>query len=292
MKKYFIILVFAVGLMSAEINVINTQMLDMGGHAINPVFSADGNYLLYGTEEGLFTYDLKKNRSLRFANTGFDPIMDEHGIIRYRVDNFDKGYRLSSFSEFDPNSDRKEIVLKDIRLQSAPKITDHGFYYVEKDHIKSHFGTSTLASKPVAFTLDNKVIMYSYGTSKILAPAGDRPHLWPSISPDQDKFCVVGGKDLYICDMNGNILSEIKDMRAPQWSPDGKWIACMRDTDNGETYTGSDIYIISADGQSVEQITYGNDVIEMYPQWSPDGKQIICDNPVDGKPVLLTLEIK
>ncbi len=292
MKKIATILILSAVVLFAQVRIIDTQVLEIENNAIQPVFSADGNYILYGSNDGLYSYQLKEKKATRFAESGYDPVMDTEGMIRYRFDNYNKGYRLTSFLVYDSKTKKTEFVLNNLRLESSPKITNHGVFYIEKDAIKNNFAKATQTSKPVAFTLNNKVVLYSYGTSKILTPAGDHPHLWPSVSPSQDKLCVVGGNDLYICDLNGNILSEIKNARAPQWSPDGKWIAFMRDEDDGNTFTASDIYLVNADGSNLIRLTDSMDRIEMYPQWSPNGKQIICDNPVDGKPILITFEIK
>ncbi len=292
MKRIAGMLIALTVLLSAEVRVSSVQVLDLETNALLPLFSADGKYILYGAGDGLYTYERSTQTATRFAESGYEPVMDEKGVIRYRIDNYDKGYRLFDFAVYDIKTKTRSIIEKDLRLASAPKITNHGIYFIEKETIKNNFAKSTQVARPVAFTLDNAVVLYSYGTSKMLMPAGDRPHVWPSVSPTQDKLCVVGGNDLFICDLNGNVLSEIRDARAPQWSPDGKWIAFMRDSDDGYTYTASDIYLVSADGNTQIRLTNSTDIIEMYPQWSPDGTQIICDNPVDGKPVLLTLEIR
>ncbi len=292
MKKLWVLTLLIASVLSAEVRLIDTQVIDISKNAIQPVFSADGRHILYNADDGLYTYDLLDKKASRFAESGFDPQMDENGVIRYRIDNYDNGFKTSSFSVYDSKTKEKDLVVKNIRLESAPKITNHGVYYVEKNKIKNNFAKATLPSKPVAFTLNSKIVLYSYGTTKILQPAGDHPHIWPSVSPNGDRFCVVGGNDLYICDMDGQVISEIENARAPQWSPDGKWIAFMRDIDDGYTYISSDIYLVSDDGMDLIRLTDSMDLIEMYPQWSPDGKQIICDNPADGKPILLTLEIK
>ena len=292
MKRIFILL-FLAGILSAQVRVTDTRILNTDDHsAIDPVFSADGNCIVYGSDEGLFIYDLSKDKSDRFAESGFEPVMDDQGLIRYRTDSYKRGYRTSSFRVYDTKTKRNDLMIGNLRLESAPKITNHGVYYIEKNRIKSDLTKSVRISKPVAFTLDNKVVLYSYGTSKILSPAGDKPHIWPSVSPVQDKLCVVGENDLYICDLNGNILSKIEDARAPRWSPDGKWIVFMRDTDDGHVYTGSDLFVVRENGTDLTQLTFSTDRIEMFPQWSPNGDQIICSDPTEGKPILLTLEIK
>jgi Tol biopolymer transport system component len=292
MKKGLLFLMLLSTMLIAQVSVINTQTIQIGKDVVKPSFSEDGTYIIFNSDDGLYTYDIDAKKTVRFAENGYDPIMDDNGVIRYRVDNYEKGYRLSSFSVYDTKTNKTELVVKNKRLNSAPVITNHGVYFIENKTIKNNFAKATQPSEPVAFTYQNKVILYSYGTSRILAPAGDNPHLWPSVSPEHNKLCVVGGNDLYICDLKGNVLSMIENARAPKWSPDGKWIAFMRDTDDGTTITGSDVYLASSDGQNIIQLTNSIDQFEMYPNWSPDGKYLICDNPADGQPILITLEIK
>ncbi len=292
MKKIMILTsIFCIALF-AEPRITGTRVLDLGHEAQMPVFSGDGNYILYRSYDGLYRYDIGKDTFHRFADEGYDPVMDEEGIIRYRVDNYERGRRLTSIAVYNPDTGEFSYAFRNKRLDAAPKITDHGVYFVEKKAIKNNFAKASRVPAPVAFTYDNAVVLHTYGTSKLLQPAGDRPHLWPSVSPAQDKFCVVGGNDLFICDLNGNVLATVNDARAPQWSPDGEWIAFMRDRDDGHVITGSDIFLVDKNGENVIRLTETSELFEMYPQWSPDGKKIICDNPANGKPVFLTLEMK
>jgi dipeptidyl aminopeptidase/acylaminoacyl peptidase len=64
----------------------------------------------------------------------------------------------------------------------------------------------------------------------------------------------------------------VRDVRDPQRSPDGKWVAytvarAIRETDKNDT----DVWMVSWDGREQVQLTSSPDA-ESRPRWSPDGK--------------------
>ncbi|MFY9571545.1 MAG: S9 family peptidase, partial [Blastocatellia bacterium] len=67
-------------------------------------------------------------------------------------------------------------------------------------------------------------------------------------------------------------LARIRDVRDPQVSPDGKWVAYVVSTiDVKEDKSNTHIWMVSFDGKSDRQITWSTDS-EGSPRWSPDGK--------------------
>jgi TolB protein len=61
-----------------------------------------------------------------------------------------------------------------------------------------------------------------------------------------------------------------KNSYDPTWSPTGEWIAFVG------TNTGNDeIYRVSPDGQTVQQLTFNSFEWDKHPTWSPDGSQIV-----------------
>ena len=67
-------------------------------------------------------------------------------------------------------------------------------------------------------------------------------------------------------------LYDVREVRDPQRSPDGKWVAytvtrAIRETDKNDT----DVWMVSWDGQERIQLTSTPDS-ESRPRWSPDGR--------------------
>jgi len=74
--------------------------------------------------------------------------------------------------------------------------------------------------------------------------------------------------------LNVDDLFNLKEVRDPQRSPDGRWVAytvarAIKDTDKNDT----DIWMVSWDGQQQVQVTSSAEG-ESSPRWSPDGKYL------------------
>ncbi len=67
-------------------------------------------------------------------------------------------------------------------------------------------------------------------------------------------------------------LLAIKDVRDPQVSPDGNWVAyVLSTTDAKADKSSTDIWMVSFDGKITRRVTFSLDN-ESSPRWSPDGK--------------------
>lgn len=289
MKRLTLAIALMVVGLQAQISVEKIELVDFAKNAFQPVFSEDGRFLVFRAEDGVYTYNLSSKESEKIAQSGYEPVMDSQGRVSYRLDTYIEGRRLGSIVTYDTQKKSQLTASQAIRFDVAPKITSHGAYYVSDNKVSHKTSLRDESSKAVAFTYGDAVLLYTYGTSKLLQPGGNMPHLWPSVSPDETQLCVVVGSDILVSDLSGNVTFVIKDGRAPKWSPDGKKITFMRDKDNGDIFTSSDIFVYDLTDNDLTQITDSEDRMEMYPSWSPDGNSIVCDDAVNGKMYLINL---
>ncbi len=69
-------------------------------------------------------------------------------------------------------------------------------------------------------------------------------------------------------------LARLREVRDPQISPDGQWVAYVVATiDTKEDKTNTHIWMVGYDGKNDRQITFSQDS-EAAPRWSPDGKYL------------------
>jgi Tol biopolymer transport system component len=108
---------------------------------------------------------------------------------------------------------------------------------------------------------------------------------YPSVSPDGKKIAFPAGEKgtskahIWTVSIKGGEPKQITSSPGvdvfPSWSPDGQWIVFSRQQkkSNGKTYK-TDLFIVSAEGSKLRQLTFSPDEVEGSNTWSPDGKSI------------------
>jgi len=278
-----------------EVKKVETIDLPDSIRFIAPRFTPDGENLLLTSAgyRGLWLFDLNEQKLSRLNNyfgAGYQPQFLENGEkILFRYDRYPNRLRHSYMAVQNLADKKVTNIISNKRDLSPPLICEENkFVYLLKDRLYiynlNNNKSSSLQSysqsinQPFTYTLDDNLILFDNGHKQLLNPAGHGHYIWSSASPDGNKILfTVAGQATYISDIEGNILSTIKQASTPKWSPNSKWILFTLEKDDGHRITSSDIYMISSRGEKKHNLTATPDKIELNPSWSPDGNKIIYE---------------
>jgi len=292
MKKFLLfsfILPFL--LLGQQVKIFETKQITEKGNYFYPRFGKDNSVLFVSSNnyDGIRTINIETKTEKvinNYSGSGWDYIISEDGSdLVCRPYTFIDGMKYYSIVAQNLTDLNENVLEKDIRDLSSPMLSKEGISYIKERNLESSDIIQNPGIKENVFVYwDNwSIIIDRNGNKKEYNPFGDEIYIWISLSPDKSKFLFnLGNRGTFISDLEGNILVELgKDVLAPQWSPDGKWILYMNQTDDGINYLTSDIWVVDADGKNKIQLTNTDDLLEMYPTWSSDGKKIAY-NTLDG----------
>jgi len=285
-RKFVLLIFLFISVLSAkEIIVEKTTYLhgDSDGAFFFPNYSHDGQSLFF-TEEGyrgLWSFDLNTHeaKQLSHANgAGFHPLSLEDGSVIFRSDNYRRGRKYTALYRF--HEQETNLLLKETRfLASAGVREDKIITLANRDPLVINtldFKTEPISSSSIALINDQLSLqLLRNGALEEITPLGKGNYIWGALSPLANQIVFTQtGQGTYISDLEGKQLIELGEAHSPQWSPDGQLIVYMKDLDDGNQYTASEIWVVTADGTQSWMITNTSDRIEMYPQWSPGGQKI------------------
>ena len=249
--------------------------------------SADGKLMLLTDQSnnGLKVYDTYSKGLTyltRATDAGLEAGITEDGKrIYYVMHNYDDKKRTSTLYLQNIKSGIRNAIVENIRSLKMVKTNKDVLLFYQNGELKlfdlasGDFKTELNNINGVFSDNDLRLAVYSGGNASIIDPAGEGNYLWPSLSPDESKVLfTLSGKGSFIADIDGNNLVKLGDIRAPKWSPSGLWVVGMQDEDDGQKFTKSDLFIVSADGKKRQNLTKETDVIALYPEFTPDGKTI------------------
>ncbi len=305
-KKYFIIILLAYSFSFAQsVKVLETKQIQIENNteAFYPFFGKNNSQIFFttGNYKGLYTVDAdSKQYSIisELNGAGYNPLLIDDETVVYRSHQIIEGRKYQSVTAHEMPTGRKSTLEKDQRklklpyqMQSSSLLMINNNQLDKKQMPNSKLSKSNSTTNAV-YVEDNNLIYVTGNETKQLNPLGKGVYVWESISNNGTMILFTfGNKGAFICDLEGNIIDNIKEAHFPKFSPDDKYISYMIDKDDGYNYTSSDIYVYSLESKKSFPITQTSDSIEMYANWSKSGNQLIY-NTINGQLFISTLQFE
>ena len=249
--------------------------------------------------KGLYLLNIRSRKAetiTEMAGAGYEPVFSPDGrYICFRTDEYSSKLKYSSLHKIDLVTGESETLERKSRNISQPvAVSNNVAYFANGLHQVKGFEDNNLKSleKETYVLLEELLpVLYINGEKKILKPGGDGSYIWVSLSPDKTKLLYhLVGKGTFISDLNGNILGTPGKLNAPKWLTD-QVIIGMNDKDDGDRLISSEIVAFNLTTGKRTNLTSSGERNEMYPFPFPNGKKIAFRTP-GGELYLMKVKVR
>lgn len=286
-RRYFLLLaVFAVSISGcAQVRIDSVEKLQLpgAGQYFHPRLDDQGTRLLLTAEnyKGLSLYDLENKvlTSISEADgAGYTPLISGDGSsILFTVQEFIQNRLHIKILAHHAGDTVNEVLAPPMREFSSLYHTRDQIVFRSEGQIKSaRIGSvSPVSAGETGVGIENqKLMFYTGGTSRELAPYDNESYIWPTVSPAGKKIAAYAmGKGAFICDSEGKLLRELGRVEAPVWISDD-FIAGMVTKDDGHHITSSSVVVVkvrTGDRQTVSPA----ELTAMYPSVARQGGKMV-----------------
>lgn len=288
MRRVLLILFISVIPLFAQ-NVVIVEDVAVTSHSEGnfyyPTVSSDGKGILFTSEnrKGLWYKNFNSNMITMVSDApaaGYEPAFNQaDNEIIFREDSFANGRRISSLVSFNLLTSKSVVLdegIRDLKICRSHSTFSHYLKESEAEPLSIKNSLQKNRSSDILVTIENtKIIIYENNVKRILDPLGDGNYIWPSLSPDKTKLVFTcAGKGTYVSNLEGKVLTKIGYANYPSWSPDGSWIAFMKDIDDGVKVISSDIIVTDLKSGKFFNLTADGKNISMYPNWGNTNSEI------------------
>ncbi len=298
-KLLFLLALSGQVLFAQQIHIQSVEQLKSSNSEklFHPTFSPSGDYLLTTSENyaglKMYSFTNKTFKTLTAdagAGYGVQISADGNNIV-YKKNEFANKLKQTSLISISRTTGKQVQLVAATRELITPKFAvNKPQYVVGKKLVRNNI--TTAESTPVISIEDQKMVIYSGTTRKVLTPNGEKAsYIWPSLSPDKKNVAyTVAGKGTFVCRIDGSNVKSIGKLNAPVWL-NNKWLVGMDDKDNGQDLLSSTLVAITIDGKIRQILSTPAGKMALYPAASADGSRIAF-NTEKGEVYLLNIQIK
>ncbi|WP_298313574.1 hypothetical protein [uncultured Aquimarina sp.] len=257
--------------------ISNSTPITENGEYSTPVWSPKGDKILITNHHNneLLIVDLKNKNKIQSIKSGDG--------IGYLANWSDDGKKII-FREKPSQGYFADVKVKSIDITTKNEKFEND---IHPDNTKFQPKTKSGEKLSVYINLETTKLEVKKGANEkpqtITKEEGQFYH--PLISPNGKMVAVHEGASIYIYNLTGNENRKYAgNGLVTAWLSDSSAIITFEDKSNdGHTITSSDLFLTSIQSLQKTQLTFSEDIIEMYADISPNGKKIAYADEKSGK---------
>ncbi|WP_299437974.1 hypothetical protein [uncultured Aquimarina sp.] len=262
--------------------ISNSIPITSEGEFSSPVWSPQGDKLLITNHHNneLLILDLKNQNQIQSIKNG-----DGIGYLA----NWSADGTKIIFREKPSNGYFADVKVKSIDILSRNEKFEQN---IHPDNTKTKPGKQLQVYINLE-TAKLEVKEESKGKPQIITPE-DGQFYHPLLSPNGKMVAVHEGASIYIYDLTGNEKRKYAgNGLVTAWLPDSSAIITFEDkSSDGHTITSSELFLTTVKSIKRTQLTFSDDIIEMYADISPNGKKIAYSDEKSGRIFIADFNIK
>ena len=280
---------------SGQVRVVSTDRLPLPVDHVwsAPRFSPDGTAVFLTTAgyRGIWRFTPKTGALLKVcedAGAGFGFTVSSDGTrIAYRrtLEGMPMNRRVQEVVEVDLSSGEQVVMASGRDLPAPVYAGDHVLF--DPTGVQKTALPSMVPGNAVLGIEETRIAAVVGGKPVLLDPYRNGSYIWPMLSPDGTRLVAYEmSRGMFVADLAGRVLAEFGRCDAPSWMRNGRWIVYVREKNDGDRNTGSDIYCVRPEGGAPVRLT-DTPEIELMPVCSPVDDRILVATP-SGEILVLT----